>query len=319
MTPNPWALLLVLFRVVFGLAFGSGVLPCLGSSVHAQEAKGAERLVRTFKGHTKEVRAIAFNAAGTLLATGGNDQTVRIWDTTTGKELHTLNADARLRVEAVAFSPDGKLLASAGWDTTVRLWDPATGKLERKFEAGDPNNDTVRAIAFSPDGKKLIAVGMLVPAGDNEPMPIFDVASGKRERTLDSKITNGLSSVAFSRDGRVFATNNYYEGPQLWDFATGRALKLFKHPSVDQVVFSCDGKVLASVAGYDEIRLWDVPGAKELRTLRAKGSTVWAVAFSPNGKQLASAGHNDGSVKLWDVATGQELRSFKGHVGRPRA
>src|SRR4051812_7068676 len=72
--------------------------------------------VRTLKGHTKDVRAIAFNADGTLLATGGNDQTVRIWDTATGKELHTLKADDRLRVEAAAFSPDGKLLASAGWD-----------------------------------------------------------------------------------------------------------------------------------------------------------------------------------------------------------
>lgn len=280
------------------------------------QAGNEKQDVRTFKGHTKEVRAIAFNADGTLLATGGNDQTVRIWDTSTGKELHTLKADERLRVEAVAFSSDGKLLASAGWDATVRLWDPSTGKLETKFEAGDPNNDTVRGIAISPDGKNLIAVGMLVPAGDNEPIRIFDVASGKRERTLDSKITNGLSSVAFTPDGKVFATNNYYEGPQLWDFATGRALKRFKHPSVEQVVFSRDGKVLASVADDEVIRLWDVPGAKELRTLRAKGSTVWAVAFSSDGKQLASAGHNDGSVKLWDVATGEELRSLKGHTGR---
>src|SRR5437764_387095 len=192
---------------------------------------------RTFKGHTKEVRAIAFNTDGTLLATGG-DQTVRIWNTASGKELHTLKADDRLRVEAVAFSPDGKLLASAGWDATIRLWDPATGKLVRKFEAGDPNNDSVRGIAISPDGKKLIAVGMLVPAGDNEPIRIFDVASGRRERSLDSKITNGLSSVAFSPDGKVFATGNYYEGPQLWDYATGRTLKLFKHPAIGQVVFS---------------------------------------------------------------------------------
>jgi WD40 repeat protein len=278
---------------------------------------GDEKLdVRTFKGHTKEVGAIAFNTDGTLLATGSDDQTVRIWDTATGKELHTLKADERLRVEAVAFSPDGKLLASAGWDATVRLWDPVTGKLERKFEAGEPNHDSVRGIAFSPDGKKLIAVGMLVPAGDNEPMPIFDVASGKRERTVDSKITNGLSSVAFSRDGKVFATNNYYEGPQLWDFATGRALKLFKHPAVGQIVFSRDGSVLASVANDEMIRLWDVPGAKELRTLRAKGSTVSAVAFSRDGKHLASAGHKDGSVKLWNVATGEELRSLKGHTAR---
>lgn len=304
-------------RFIWLLAAGPFLITtCLLQAMEMKDTDLPNPEPRTFKGHTMEIRALAFNADGTLLATGGDDQTVRVWDTATGRELHTLKADDRLRVEAVAFSPDGKLLASAGWDATVRLWNPATGKLVRKFEAGDPDNDSVRGIAISPDGKKLIVVGMLVPAGDNEPIRIFDLASGKSERTVDSKITNGLFSVAFSPDGKLFATTNYYEGPQLWDFATGQSLKIFKHPAVEQVAFSRDGKVLASVARDEQIGLWDVPGARELRTLRAKGSALRAVAFSPDGKQLASAGHKDGSVRLWEVASGQELGSLQGHAGQ---
>ena len=137
-------------------------------------------------------------------------------------------------------------------------------------------------------------------------------------------------SVAFSPDGKMLASGVWYGTVRLWDVASGKEIRQLQghNRAVFSLVFSPDGKMLAS-AGHDgTVRLWDVASGKEVHQLQghperdtnvvpelaeamARKYEVYAVVFSPDGKMLASAGH-DGTLRLWEVCTGKEIRKLEG-------
>jgi WD40 repeat protein len=135
---------------------GSGVAAagCVDGSIRLFEPS-LDKEKSALKGHTGEVRCVAFNADGKRLASGGVDGTVRVWDPATGKELHVFKGHAHV-VLTVAFAPDGRTLASGSADGVVRLWNVEGGKELATLPArkGVP---MAHAVAFSPDGATLAA------------------------------------------------------------------------------------------------------------------------------------------------------------------
>jgi WD40 repeat protein len=266
---------------------------------------------------TTAVGAVAFSADGKVLASAGAGGVIRLWNTTTWKMIGQTAAGGGA-VPPLAFSPDGKVLASVGDDKLVHLWDAATG---RQLGAPlDPKGGEVWCLAFSPDGKWLATGGV------EDLLTIWDVAGAK---LVASRSYGGMSpiniydmdkairSVGFEPDssGLFFTMASGIARIASWgaqapasDWTT-RDITFITNPNDSNDIegaMSPDGTTLA-LANVVAIRQYDVASGKMLGlTMFGHNNTVAALAYSPDGKLLASGGM-DSIVRLWDSATGQPV------------
>lgn len=260
-------------------------------------------LAKTLKSHSQPVWATAISANGQVLASGSQDNTIKVWNALTGQLQRTLLGH-KDTVRSLAMSADGGTLASGSGDTTIKLWDLPTGKLIGTFSG---HSSPVWSVAIAPDGKTLIS------ASEDGSINIWNLSTGS-SKTIESAHNSRIFSIALSPDNQTFATGSKDKTIKLWQLPTGKLLRTINgHTNaVRTLAYSPDGKQLASGSWDTTIKLWNPQTGERLQTLEGHRDRVVALVFSHNGQQLASAGLEP-TIKLWDAKSGKLMHKFAAH------
>lgn len=298
-----------------------------GDTLASASSDGTLRLWNPETGHQKKIlmehigwgNDVAFSPDGEWLASVSRNDKICLWNRHTGHLLRVLTGQTG-PIIAVAVSSDGRTLASSGRfpDNTLRLWNPETGELLKIIS----EHKRINALAFSPDAQTLASIDR------DATVQLWDVETGELQKTLLGN-DREFRTVVFSPDGQLLATGGWLSKIHLWDIQTGRLLITFPEKyGVETLAFSPDGQLLASGGGFKDptIRLWHVSTGEKRFTLTghakdpgtAHTSDVYSVAFSPDGRLLASGGI-DATVRLWDPTTGQALSTLTGNRSSVKA
>lgn len=294
-------------------------------------------------GHAGSVTHIEFSPDGRIFASASTDHSLKLWDSKTCREIHTLQGH-NSEVQALAFSPDGTKLVSSDENNTI-VWDIQTGEQylfiedesaydiaflsEKHYLTGTVflhkynlnKTEDEKAYFFSQEQAMIkgfvskISVspnGKIAAVGDNSSIiHIIKVISRKRITDLKGHSSEEIKALCFNHDGRFLASGGH--GPiKIWDSETYKEVKTFRGHSdiVNEIDFSSDGKILASVSDDGKLIIWDVEKAKALFKKTDHKAKVLCVDISPDGKTIITGGE-DKKIRVWDALSGREIT----HIG----
>jgi WD40 repeat protein len=267
-----------------------------------QDKTGGPEIVRTFKGHTDAVYAVAISQDGKYVATGSFDNTIKLWEAATGTEVKTFGGPQghQKMVLSVAFSNDGTMIASGSADNTLKVWDVPVSSPLRALAAAD----AVTAVALTADSTKL-ATG-----GHDGQVKIFNAADFKELFKLDGH-QGPVRGVAFSANGQILASAGADKTLRFWNVANGQLIAAVgAHSGPVNAVLIHPNNAAAYSAGDDGlVKFWTLPPVPT-KPLPAHSAPITAMFLSPDGNQVLTASA-DKTVRQ-TLTAGKELRTLTG-------
>ncbi len=277
----------------------------IGSRITLRDGQSLDQ-IGDLNGHTGRVTALAWSADGSLLATGASDDNdIRVWNTNTRQIRHVLRGHTGW-IRSLAFSPNGAILASGSIDLTIRLWDAQSGQLLQTLQG---HTDLIGGVSFSPDGTRLASASRdgsvrLWDTATGQPVTSFAFQTG----LIDASRRYWTTAVAFSPDGKTIAIGATDALIYIVAATSGKELhRLSGHTNwivIRGLAFSTDGTRLYSSGLDATIRVWDTQAGTELATLQQHSLDIFAIALSPDNKELVSSSDEEGVLNVWDLASG---------------
>lgn len=301
---------------VLGVAFtgdGAAVFSCgrdskarltAGPTADGGDAPNTATRLRDFTGHTKTVTGMCVTPDGQFLVTSSEDQSVRVWEVKSGKQVRSFQGHMT-KASAVAARGDGRQVASGSEDGAVRVWDMSASDEHR---AMTDSKESLWAVAVSPNGKRLAA------AGADKKVRVYDPATGKLEATLDA--TAATTSLAFLPDSNLLVAAGGEKVIKVWDVDGKKVAKELpgNELAVLALATSEDGKLIVSGSADNSVRGFDAASGKELWKWTARKAAC-GVAVRKGGKQVA-VGLADGTLAVVDISAAppKELAAQSAHT-----
>ncbi|KAA0992084.1 WD40 domain-containing protein [Dyadobacter aurulentus] len=271
--------------------------------VEAVQKKTSSARLQPKKGHLKEVLCASFQPGGDKIITGGVDNAVCVWNTSSTDALYILKEHTG-NVNCVDFGPDGSTFLSASSDKTIKMWDLNSRQCLQTFKA---HQSSVTKVKFTPDGK------FFVSASNDRTIRIWETRSGQCVFVIE-RTESPINRCVFDRTGERFLVSTYDNSIRLWDSNSGICLNTFTGhaENVTSLAFNPNGDRFISGSSDSTINLWDVHSGKSIATFVGHTKEVTCLAFHPNGQSFIS-GSKDRSIKVWDISHELALKSLNEH------
>ena len=270
-------------------------------------------------GHTSWVNSVAISGNGQVMVTAAGDRfervqivssdsTLKVWNLSEGKELHTLRGH-ETSINAVDITTDGKIAVSGGRDRTLKVWDLNRGKNLKTLTG---HRGWISKLAILPNQSQVISGSV-----DNT-LKLWNLDTGENITTFSSH-EKPVLALALSQDGSQLVSGSEDQTVKIWDLVRGELQQTLRgHQGwVNQVVFTPTGlsnRRVISAATDQQIKVWDLSLGQEMATLTGHTSTINALAVSTDGNYLVSAS-SDRTLKVWDLQNNQLLHTLTGHQG----
>lgn len=262
------------------------------------------KLLHTLTGHEGWVNNAEYNQDGKLILTVSTDSTAKLWNAEKGQQIRTIT-EKNTKVLFAGFNPDGNSIFTVATNNEVQIWDVTTGKLVASFKG---HTERIESASYNSDGSKIVTT-----AWDNT-VRIWDSKTGEQEKILKTKISRPVSAT-FSPDNKKILTASMDEAVGLWDAESGKLLFALKGSS-EYVVYAelnPDGTKIIANSRDEAAYIYDSQTGKLLHNFDDHNGSLYTVAFSPDGKNILTAGSKDKTAKIRDLQTGEIIFTLAGH------